>query len=74
MRESCFGKGIRKLLAGDADVGNVGFELGEFGASEDEMKMPVMGDWRMFGSLREETDGSVLTASPLDEVSVAFSE
>ena len=52
----------------------MGFKLGEFGTSEDETEVPIGRDWRMFRSLREETDGSVLTASPLDEVSVAFSE
>ena len=52
----------------------MGFKLGEFGTSEDETEVPIGRDWRMFRSLREETDGSVLMSGSADIISEAFSE
>ena len=64
---------LNELVTRDLDVGDVEVVLGEFGTGEDEPQVSVSRDRRVFGSLREETDGSVFTRSTYI-VSEAFSE
>ena len=64
-----FIEGLGELFAGDADVGNVGIELGEIGTKEDETKVPVGRDLTLRVALSEEA-----VFASLDVVSEAFSE
>ena len=73
-KQSCFPKGIRKLFAGDADVGDMESHLSEFGTSEDESQVSIDRDRRVFRSLGEETDGSVMASPSLYEISEASAE
>ena len=68
-RNTGFGEGRLKLTTRDADVGDVGLHLREFGASEDEAEVTVGRDFSVRIALGEEA-----VFASLDVVSEAFSE
>ena len=73
-KQSCFPKGIRKLFAGDADVGDMESHLSEIGTGEDESQVSIDRDRRVFRSLGEKMISTLMISSSLDGVSEAFSE
>ena len=73
-RNTGFGEGRLKLTTRDTDVGDVGFELGELGTSEDETEVPI-GRYVPFGALGVVAKFYVRSRpSSYDEVSEPFSE
>ena len=50
------------------------FHLREFGTEEDETEVSIAWDGRVFGTLREEMDRTVVGTSSLNEVAVPSTE